>query len=480
MYRVFVPVAAVLFATFSIDLCALEITSGLTDHQVLQCNDDGTASIALSGIATTTGTLEARVVGIQKTILDWRPLGEASDAWSGTIPDVPVGGPYRVEVRIVANGKAQATTSIHDVLVGDVWILAGQSNMQGVGDRHDEDTPHPQVHTFSMSYEWRLAKEPLHTLAESPDPVHFDPKKSDEERQKAISNWRDGGKGSGLGLPFAKEMVRRTGRPVGLIAAAHGGTSMGQWNPAKKNEGGAALYGSMCQQVAAAGGKVRGVLWYQGESDANPDAAPVFPQMLKELIAAMRTDFNNAELPFYQVQIGRVVLPWNSTSWDGIQTGQLSIETDVPHTGTVASIDLDLDDAIHISTPGLKVLGHRLANLAEADLFGGKPLAGPRLESFKREGGHIRATFSGVNGRLMAAGRPSGFSISAGPDGETGPGPYKIELDPEAPNDLIIYLSDRLPENPHLWYGRGLDPYCNIVDEANMALPVFGPVALQR
>lgn len=415
---------------------------------------------------------------MQKTIAPWTALGDASADWSATLVDVPVGGPYRVDLRIVANGEAVATTTIHDILVGDVWVLAGQSNMQGVGDRHDEDTPDPQVHTFSMSYEWRLAQEPLHTLPESPDPVHFDQNKSDEDRQKEISNWRDGAKGAGLGLPFAKEMLRRTGRPVGLIASAHGGTSMGQWDPALKDKGGASLYGSMLQQVAAAGGKVRGVLWYQGESDANPDASPIFPASLRALIAAMRADFGNPELPFYQVQIGRVVLGWDANSWDAIQVAQLALETDVPHTGTVAAIDLEIDDAIHISTPGLKTLGHRLANLAEADLYGGTTQDGPRYESMTREGLQLRVTFSGVNGRLMAAGRPNGFSITAGPNGDAPQSIYKVEWDPAAPNVLILFTNNQLPENPHLWYGRGLDPYCNIVDEAQMALPVFGPVAL--
>ncbi len=478
MFKFCYPTIALAVLVFSGASMALEVSRGLTHHQVVQCDDDGTADMTLTGTAATTGSLEARVVGVQKTISDWTALGAAAESWTATLSDVPVGGPYRVELRVVADGATLATTTIHDVLVGDVWVLAGQSNMQGVGDRHDEDTPHPQVHTFSMSYEWRLAQEPLHTLAESPDQVHFDQNKTEEQRQKEISNWRDGTKGTGLGLPFAKEMLRRTGRPVGLIASAHGGTSMGQWNPALKDQGGASLYGSMLQQVAAAGGKVRGVLWYQGESDANADASPVFPAKLRELVAAMRRDFGNPELPFYQVQIGRVVLGWHPNSWDAIQTAQLALETDTPHTGTVASIDLEIDDAIHISTPGLKTLGYRLANLAEAHYYGGTALAGPRYESMTRDGLQLRVTFSGVNGRLLAAGRPNGFWISAGPDGDAPQSIYKVEFNPENPNGLILFTNNQLPENPHLWYGRGLDPYCNIVDEAQMALPVFGPVAL--
>lgn len=459
---------------------ALEITGGLADYQVVQCDADGTAVLSLSGTASESGALEARVLGVQRTVLDWLPLGDAAAAWSGVIPGVPAGGPYRVEVR-VAGAETVASDSVVGVLAGDIWVLAGQSNMQGVGNRVDVAPPDPRVNTFSMSYEWRLAQEPLHTLAESPDTVHFDPNQGEEVRAQQIAAWRDGSKGAGLGLAFATEMVRRTGRPVGLIAAAHGGTSMAQWNPALKDQGGASLYGSMCQQVAAAGGKVRGVLWYQGESDANADALAVFPAKLEELIAAMRRDFGNPELPFYQVQIGRVVLPWDVAAWNGIQTAQLGASLEIPHTGLAPSVDLALDDGIHIGTPGLKVLGHRLATLAEAGLYGGTALSGPRLERIAREadgfGQRLRLTFSGVNGHLVATGRPNGFTLSEGPTGQSKPYVYNVELAADDPNALLVWVNE-IPADAHLWYGRGLDPYCNISDPANMAMPVFGPIPI--
>ena len=82
---------------------------------------------------------------------------------------------------------------------------------------------------------------------------------------------------------------------------------MEQWNPAKKDEGGKSLYGSMMRQFQLAGGKVKGVLWYQGESDASGDAAKRYPQVFARFIAAVRSDFGQPELPFYFVQIGRFV-----------------------------------------------------------------------------------------------------------------------------------------------------------------------------
>lgn len=472
-------------ALLSTNVHALTVQSGLVPYQVVQCDGEAKAALAMGGVSNAPGTLQARVVGVQKEILPWTDLGKApGGAWQGTLAGVPAGGPYRVELRLCDDaGKAVEETSIAEVLVGDVWVLAGQSNMQGVGNRMNVESPDPRVHTFAMSYEWRLAQEPLHTLAESPDVVHAN-FKTDQERQEAIKGWRDGGKGAGLGIPFAKEMVARTGRPVGLIASAHGGTSMGQWDPALKEQGGGSLYGSMCKQVAAAGGKVRGVLWYQGESDANKDAQPLYRGKMKDLVAAMRRDFAVADLPFYYVQIGRFVTNGDqSPAWNAIQADELALETELLPAGVVPSIDVALDDGIHAGTPGLKTLGYRLANLAEHDLFGGRTVRGPRLEKMELAGTpygqQLRIKFSNVNGGLQAAGRAAGFSISAGPDGADAPSVFNAEVSADDPSTIILWVQN-LPENPHLWYGRGYNPYCNVVDKANMAVPVMGPIPIPK
>lgn len=469
----------------SMGASALTVQSGVIAHQVIQCDKDGKAALNLAGAAGAAGMVQARAVGVQKEVVGWADLGTAANgAWAGTLAGVPAGGPYVIEVRVRDDaGKALESASVEDVLVGDVWVLAGQSNMQGVGNRVNVEDPHPLVHTFSMSYEWRLAQEPLHTLAESPDVVHAN-FKTPEERENGIKGWRDGGKGAGLGLAFAKEMVKRTGRPVGLVASAHGGTSMAQWNPELRDQGGASLYGSMCKQVEAAGGKVRGVVWYQGESDANPDAEPIYREKMKALVAAMRKDSGVPDLPFYYVQIGRFVVNNDKPGpWNAIQVDELALEKDLAPGGMVAAVDLSLDDGIHAGTPSLKVLGYRLANLAERDLFGGKVSAGPRFDKLEAAGTiygqQLKVHFTGANARLQAAGRVNGFSISAGPDGADAPCIFNQEISAEDPNTIILWVS-QLPDNPMLWYGRGFNPYCNVSDAANMALPVFGPVAVPK
>src|SRR5690606_38514396 len=146
-----------------------------------------------------------------------------------------------------------------------------------------------------------------------------------------------------------------------------------------------------------------GVLWYQGESDANADAAPRFAERFKKLVEAFRADFGEG-LPFYYVQIGRFVVDGASSQhWDAIQELQRQAESEIRGVAMVPAIDLPLDDLIHVGTNGLKRLGARLAKIADRELFGNTSIErGPRLESVVSSptDNTIRVRFANVNGRL--------------------------------------------------------------------------------
>jgi sialate O-acetylesterase len=359
--------------------------------------------------------------------------------------------------------------------------------MEGVGDLADVIQPQPLVHSFDMSDHWGIASEPLHTLPGATDRVHWrrnekgEPQQLTGERLAQFTAARR--KGAGLGLPFAVEMLRRSGVPIGLVPCAHGGTSMDQWDPALKDKGGDSLYGAMLRRFRATGGKVKGLLWYQGESDANPKAVGTFAAKFDRLVKSIRDDFGQPELPFYYVQIGRHVNTQNIAEWNQIQEAQRNAEATIPRTGVVAAVDLSLDDGIHVSTPDLKRLGRRLANLASHDLFPGVKeyvtmKRGPRPVSAKFENGTIRVTFTEVNGSLLSEGRLSGFTIH-NEKGEIVPMIYKQRFDPADPSVVVLQVQGKLPEKASLWYGYGKDPYCNLRDTADMAAPVFGPMPIQ-
>ena len=396
----------------------------ISDYQVLQRDADGNARVTLG---------------------------------SGETVELPTGGPYEV-------GGAK------NVLVGDLWVLAGQSNMEGVGDLVEVEAPHPLVHSFQSREQWAPAEEPLHWLGESPRPIHhtiWGMTMPETPLPRDISRL----KGSGLGLTFAKAMVEATGVPIGLIPTAHGGTSMQQWEPSRKALGGGSLYGATLARVAENGGKVAGMLWYQGESDANPADAAVYQQRMTTLVEAFRSDFGLPQMPFYYVQLGRFVAQSDaaqSESWNAIRESQRIWQNTLANVGVVSAVDCGLDDLIHIDTAGLKSLGNRLAALAL-----GKPAPSLHRVAYDASKNQIRITFANIQGQLIAPGKPAGFSLRRA-EGTEMPLIYKVTL--EGTEAILKLSDDPSPDGLYLWYGYGLDPYCNITDMSGASVPAFGPV----
>ncbi|MDR3617983.1 MAG: sialate O-acetylesterase, partial [Paludisphaera borealis] len=438
------------------------------------------------------------------------------DLVDGKIVGVPTGGPYMIQVTF-GDPSSGNSAFVGPVFVGDLWVLAGQSNMEGVGDLIDVTPPHPSVTALGMDGKWVQAQEPLHWLVDSPDPVHSGDPKDRAERSAQQHKTRT--KGAGLGLPFAVSMVEQTGVPVGLVITAHGGTSMQGWDPAKKGEGGNSLYGSMLRSVNLAGGKVKGVLWYQGESDSSPEGSKIYERVFGDFIASVRSDLGQPDLPFYFVQIGRFVIGGDSKGWNTVQDAERRLPDRIANTAVVSVIDLELDDAIHVGTQGQKRVGQRLAKIAQRELFGQVGATTPTLDRVMRGANNtLVVKFGGVN---MTAPQPAPVMARAGMGGRGGMGavaaaggfgggmggmgglpnqisigePSNLGLRPErhiagfsirkedgspiplifnasvgkARDTVVLKLSGPVPPGSFLWYGHGYDPYCNLTDGADMA-----------
>ena len=502
------------------------ITGGLADYQVLQRGAGDRADVTVSGRTNIEGaaTIQARVMRRDAALegFSWRQVGSVDGpTWRARLTGLPVGGPFTVEIRVKdRGGETLASARVCEVLVGDLWILAGQSNMEGVGLLKNVESPHELVHVFDMAFRWDVAEEPLHTSAESLDEAHWRfmgvdfpwwLKEGDVPsgplqgaQRAAFRKLRE--YGAGLGLAFAMAMVERTGIPVGLIPCAHGGASIGPpfsgfpgWDPSLKQQGGASLYGAMLTRLHAAGDRARGVLWWQGENDITGERPAMYEARFRQLVASIRSDFKEPDLPFYYVQIGRCIADapgdWRP-GWKTIQQVQAEVEKSLPHSGMVPSVDLEMQDGIHLRTSALKTVGKRLANLACHDLFpdaatcrdlkrGPRPLRahveilpGP-LNAGRTPRRALYVDFSGVNGRLLAPGRVSGFSVRHA-DGQEIPIVFHASIGSAGPNTVVLELGRHLPPDARLWYGWGTDPYCNLTDEAGMGVPAFGPLALRE
>jgi hypothetical protein len=451
------------------------VKHGVMPGQVLQRLKSG-AKAAVSGACDSSGEVLVTISSGAKALKGWnaKKAGRAADGnFSAKLDGIPVGGPYTIKFAV---GKENC--AVKNVFVGDVWILAGQSNMQGCGNMDIAPQPHPKVHALYMDRHWDVAREPIHFLQESPDPIHNTTPMSAADIAKAR---KASLKGVGPGIFFGREMVKRSGGvPQGLICTAHGGTSMQQWSPEKKNEGGNSLYGSMLLSWQATGQPVSGVLWYQGESDTNEADAAVYTQRMKELINAMRADFKQPGLPFLLVQIGKFFTFNNAPRWwNSIQDQEANLYKVLKNVACVTALDLGLDDAIHVGTEDYARLGVRLARLADYYVYGNKKeLPAPEftsLRKFTENGvGVIELTFKNVVGKLQSKGTPNGFVLIDQNHQDTNT-VYKIQLNG---NKVRLEADLWQSSNGLLMYGHGFSPYVNITDARDMAIPGLGTATL--
>ncbi len=447
----------------------MEVLTGLFDRTVLQRNAGGVSDASISGRCAGEGAVSARVTRNGRAVRGFArvAVGKAvGGEFTARLKGLPAGGPYDVELRVDETGELVRAV---DVLVGDVWILAGQSNMQGVGLLADREPPHEHVRAFYMDDRWDVAEDPIHNMHAAVDVVHGGPHETPPPAPPQAV-------GVGPGVSFGRAMLDATGVPQGLIACAHGGTSMSQWDPKLKGKGTASLYGATVRRFGKCGGRVRGVIWYQGESDANPGAVDHFTGRNRHLVDAMRSDFGDRRLPVVMVQIGRVANWQDHASWNAVQDRQRRLPELIDHLAVVPAIDLALDDLIHISGVGQRRLGRRMAAAMNVLLHGrkaGKPplrLKGVRVEANGLRGtGDVIVEYENVVGELQSAGRPAGFTLTEGGELDA---IYKIVLDGRR-----AILQTTLPlfdlEPCRLSYGRGANPYCNITDAADRSLPVM-------
>ncbi len=380
----------------------------------------------------------------------------------------------------------------------DVWVLAGQSNMQGAGRTPDTLTD-PKIWMLNMDDRWMVAREPIHRIFEANAPAYpiasfelsGEPDKSLEKtrrffQEQSIQSRQKPIGGTGPGIYFARHLAEATGKNIGLIPCALGGSKIDQWDPAGKRHGDSTLYGAMLQRVRLAGFEnIRGLVWYQGESEALMGQAETYEAKLFNLIESFRRDIGRPDLPVLIVQIGRFLIrdPAGDFNWEALRNVQLKVASDHPGIFITNGIDLELDDVIHLSSRGQQRLGARLAELALTRVYGlqghGDQIEPQSLELKKdtvTNSYYLLLHYQGVTGNLKADGMPAGFELRFGNSIRLSHVIPKVELDPDDAAGLRLYLS-ALPEEPaSLVCGPGTSPVMNITDSHDMPVPAFGPL----
>lgn len=463
----------------------MDIT-GLEPYRVYQRNEEGYADIPFELRFSTkvSGILQISVVSLQGEVT-WKTLNSLKepDRYAGKLKELPVGS-YSISFRVVKDTASGSNTNeeviapvvVEPLFVGDLWILAGQSNMKGFGKLSWTEPPQLGISCFYLDDHWDLAVEPLCWLNESADPVHWTVSPA-ERSEAAAKERRERTQGAGLGISFAKEIFRHTGVPIGLVPCAKGATSMKDWDPERKEEGSNSLYGAMIRRIEKLGGTIRGCLWYQGESDANEEAAPQYRKRMRRWIERLRMDVSDPALPLIYAQLSVHYAGAEPRWWNTIQHEQYLLEQEMDQVAMIPTIDAGLSDIIHLDAYSLSLVGRRMAWQAlrlayeiQAYDSGPRPVQWNKF-IWNEDRTVLEIQLIGVNGKLQKVDRLYGFHIEV--DGMSLP--YEASLCIEK-SSILFRFEQSVTYPAQLSHGKGLNPLVNVFDQQQIPLIVFGPI----
>lgn len=452
------------FLLFAFVLAAVDATKAnvmlpsiFSDHMVLQQN----TTITIWGWAKTLE--EVKITVSWNPSEEFKKVTDATSFWSFNIETPKAGGPYQITI------QGYNTIIINDVLIGEVWLGSGQSNMEWtpamkIDGGEDERTKanYPPIRFFTV-LPWADSTPQKHVAGKwvicTPESMYYF---------------------SALMYFFGREIHSKVNVPVGLICSAWGGSPAETWIPESVFQRDAILkesanvlkpvnwspieparlYNTMIYPLIPY--KIKGALWYQGE--ANTSNAVHYQRTLTELITSWRTSWGY-DFPFYIVQIA----PWSGYGKDNVSGAivrdqQRKVLESVSKTGLVVVSDIgDLED-IH---PRNKIdVGKRLAAWALHHDYGvSVPFSGPLYQSHEIKKDKVIIHFKHSEGGLIAKGGTlKEFEIFDGK--QWLPAPAKIsgstaELNTKSVNAVKgIRFAYRNDSNPNLFNKANLPASC--------------------
>ena len=396
---------------------------------------------------------------------------DTTGKWSVTLAALPANA---TSADLVVTGKN--TITLTNIVVGEVWIASGQSNMERLMGQ-----------TFDAALD--VAGSAHYPLIRH---IKIEKKVSDTPLTTATGSWKIADPSTtanftAVGYYFARDLYDLLNVPVGIINSSWGGTRVEAWippanlaqpefafvrsewaktleeAPAKKAAFEHSVAAWKAEQAAAkAAGQpftqpmpklpwygivgpghqespsglnngmiaplvpyaLRGAIWYQGESNAGK--ANQYHALFSAMITGWRTQFGQGDFPFYWVQLANSQNP-TDTSWAFLREAQTQTLA-LPNTGQ--AVIVDIGDVSDIHPRNKRDVGRRLARVALARTYDQKIVAsGPVFAKAEREGAGFRVSFTEVNGGLLAPlNALVGFEL-AGEDKVFKPATAKIEKD---------------------------------------------------
>ena len=230
----------------------------------------------------------------------------------------------------------------------DLWLLCGQSNMKGRGFMPEEPKNDPRiVMMHKVDDQWYRARHPLHLTGDA---------KTFQGHDNA---------GVGPGLAFAEVLAAQDKTvAIGLVPCAVGGSSIKVWQKGTKLYDEALRRARLALQTTApVKARLRGILWLQGEANANAQDRPQYAQQLRSMIEAFRTDLALPDLPLIASTIGEMQPEPRLSDLKAMNEILLALPKSVPHTDCVDARDLKthIGDSVHFDTAAQEEIGRRLA-----------------------------------------------------------------------------------------------------------------------
>ncbi len=451
---------------------------------------------------------EEVMVGVSWHNMKWAVTAGRNGRWEYKMNPPKAGGPYEMTL----SGKN--TITIKNILVGEVWVCSGQSNMQwsvlASANATEEIAAanYPNLRLFTVQRE--VAEEP----------------QSDCKGGWTSCSPETVPDFSAVGYFFGRELHQKLSVPVGMIHTSWGGTPAEAWTrrgvlksdtdfrpildryddavkkypQAKKEyeqkveewkqavekakaEGKnppprprapfgpghphtpSGLYNAMIAPLIPYG--IQGAIWYQGESNAGRayQYRKLFPAMIKN----WRKDWGLGDFPFLFVQLAnfREVKPDpNESDWAELREAQL-MTLAVPNTGMATIIDIGEANDIHPKNK--QDVGKRLALWALAKTYDKELIySGPLYKSMESKGNQIILHFNHIGGGLVAAGGEplKGFAV-AGADRKFVWADAKIE------GDTVVVSSDQVSEPVAVRYAWADNPICNLFNKEGLPASPF-------
>jgi sialate O-acetylesterase len=448
------------------DAPKLALASMFSDHMVLQRD----MNVPVWGVAEPGAEVAVTFDGTTA-----KTTADDEGNWRLELDTHGAGGPF--ELAVSAGGDK---LTVSDVLMGDVWIASGQSNMEW-----------PVAASSDAEQETAAAADfPQIRFIDVPKVPADEPRAAFENATWMVCSPETIGRFSAVAYSFGRELNRELDVPIGLIGCNWGGTPMEAWTSRKALESSptfakaladdaaeledeeqakrreqfahhrpARLFNGMLSTVVPYG--IRGAIWYQGESNAGRHQE--YAELSKLMIADWRARWDQGDFPFLLVQLAA----WEpgGDSWPYLREAQVDT-LDAANVGMATAIDIG--DKADIHPRNKREVGRRLALAARAIAHGENLCySGPTFREALFSDGRAMLSFDHLGGGLEAKGdKLEGFEI-AGEDGKFVPAAAAID------GDTIVVSSESVGEPTQVRYAWAAFPNGNLFNKDGLPAVPF-------